>query len=311
MARPLTVAGIFAHPDDETWSLAGSFALLVPKGVRGAVWTATRARPARSPRLRRHPRDPARGPGGRGAGGHGRGRGRAGRVRRLRRRRGQGADLDALTAGVHRFLEREQPDVVVTMEPGGVTTHPDHVAVTAATQAAFGAYVAAAGGAPRFYYWGVPVSGMAGWRQLGRASGYDLPGGRPLRRPRHPRRPVHLHGRHLSGGRAGLAGPVPAPDPGRRPWYQLLGHQDNWRAVFARSQFIRVHPAPGPATRPRPRWWRRSPMGEPAPKVAFKTLGCRLNQAESEQALEALGARGSTWLTPARPRTWSWSTPAP
>ena len=42
MARPLTVAGVFAHPDDETWSLAGSFALLVPKGVRGAVWTATR-----------------------------------------------------------------------------------------------------------------------------------------------------------------------------------------------------------------------------------------------------------------------------
>ena len=29
-----------------------------------------------------------------------------------------------------------------------------------------------------------------------------------------------------------------------------------------------------------------------APKVAFKTLGCRLNQAESEQALEGLGARG-------------------
>jgi len=29
-----------------------------------------------------------------------------------------------------------------------------------------------------------------------------------------------------------------------------------------------------------------------APKVALKTLGCRLNQAESEKALEALGARG-------------------
>lgn len=42
MAHPLTVAGVFAHPDDETWSLAGSFALLVPKGVRGVVWTATR-----------------------------------------------------------------------------------------------------------------------------------------------------------------------------------------------------------------------------------------------------------------------------
>jgi threonylcarbamoyladenosine tRNA methylthiotransferase MtaB len=32
--------------------------------------------------------------------------------------------------------------------------------------------------------------------------------------------------------------------------------------------------------------------GRAAPKVAIKTLGCRLNQAESEQALEALGARG-------------------
>src|SRR5262245_25564947 len=29
-----------------------------------------------------------------------------------------------------------------------------------------------------------------------------------------------------------------------------------------------------------------------SPKVAFQTLGCRLNQAESEQALEALRARG-------------------
>ena len=35
----------------------------------------------------------------------------------------------------------------------------------------------------------------------------------------------------------------------------------------------------------------RSPVVQ-SPKVAFKTLGCRLNQAESEQALEALGARG-------------------
>jgi threonylcarbamoyladenosine tRNA methylthiotransferase MtaB len=33
-------------------------------------------------------------------------------------------------------------------------------------------------------------------------------------------------------------------------------------------------------------------VAEPAPRVAFKTLGCRLNQAESERALEALGARG-------------------
>ena len=30
------------------------------------------------------------------------------------------------------------------------------------------------------------------------------------------------------------------------PWYRLLAHQDKWRTVFARSQFVRVHPAPGP-----------------------------------------------------------------
>jgi threonylcarbamoyladenosine tRNA methylthiotransferase MtaB len=34
------------------------------------------------------------------------------------------------------------------------------------------------------------------------------------------------------------------------------------------------------------------PTGAAPPKVAIKTLGCRLNQAESERALEALGARG-------------------
>jgi tRNA A37 methylthiotransferase MiaB len=41
-----------------------------------------------------------------------------------------------------------------------------------------------------------------------------------------------------------------------------------------------------------------------APKVAFKTLGCRLNQAESEQALEALGARGFDLAHAGGPPTW-------
>jgi threonylcarbamoyladenosine tRNA methylthiotransferase MtaB len=44
-------------------------------------------------------------------------------------------------------------------------------------------------------------------------------------------------------------------------------------------------PAPAPVT-------VAAPAGAAAPKVAFKTLGCRLNQAESEKALEALGALG-------------------
>jgi LmbE family N-acetylglucosaminyl deacetylase len=148
VARPLTVAGVFAHPDDETWSLAGSFALLVPKGVRGAVWTATR------------------GQAGEIAEGSGATRETLPEVREAEERAAlavvgvervefgefvdgqvEGADRDSLTTAVHGFLEREQPDVVVTMEPGGVTAHPDHMAVSAAAQAAFAAY--AGGGRDR------------------------------------------------------------------------------------------------------------------------------------------------------------------
>ena len=250
MARPITVAGIFAHPDDETWSLAGSFALLVPKGVRGVVWTATR------------------GQAGEIAEGSGATRETLPEVREAEERAAmavlgvervafgefvdgevEGADRDALTTAVHRFLEREQPDVVVTMEPGGVTAHPDHMAVTAATQAAFGAYVAAPRAREaRFYYWGVPVSDMASWRELGRTSGYALPGADD---------PYGGHGTpddHFTcvvdtstvaeqAYRALCRHRTQAGDP----WYQLLAQRDNWRAVFARSRFVRVHPAPRPS----------------------------------------------------------------
>ena len=253
MARPVTVAGIFAHPDDETWSLAGSFALLVPKGVRGAVWTATR------------------GQAGQIAEGSGATRARLPEVREAEERAAMAevgvervafadfvdgeveqADRDALTTGVHQFLEREQPDVVVTMEPGGVTAHPDHMAVTAATQAAFGAYAAAAHDRePRFYYWGVPVSDLAGWRRVGRASGFLLPGeDDPYGSRGTPDDQftctVDTSAVAEQAYRALLRHQTQTDDP----WYQLLGHQDNWRAVFARSQFIRVHPAPRPGDPP-------------------------------------------------------------
>jgi LmbE family N-acetylglucosaminyl deacetylase len=178
VARPLTVAGIFAHPDDETWSLAGSFALLVPKGVRGAVWTATRgqagqiaegsgATPERLPEVREAEERAAMAAVG------------VERVEFGDLMDGEvgEADRDALTTAISGFLEREQPDVVVTMEPGGVTAHPDHMAVSAATQAAFGAYAAGPRERePRFYYWGVPTSTLQRFRELGREAGFELPG---------------------------------------------------------------------------------------------------------------------------------------
>jgi LmbE family N-acetylglucosaminyl deacetylase len=249
VARPLTVAGVFAHPDDETWSLAGSFALLAPKGVRGTVWTATR------------------GQAGQIADGSGATRATLAEVREAEERAamatvgvervafgdfvdGEVADggADAVTTAIHRFLEDEQPDVVVTMEPAGVTAHPDHVAVTAATQAAFGAYLAAPHERePRLYYWGVPVSEVTGWDQLGRASGHRLPGaGDPYGTIGTPDEQftcvvdtssvAELAWRALGRHRT-QAGDVA---------YRLLGHEDNWRIILARSWYIRVHPAPRP-----------------------------------------------------------------
>jgi LmbE family N-acetylglucosaminyl deacetylase len=249
VARPLTVAGIFAHPDDETWSLAGSFALLVPKGVRGAVWTATR------------------GQAGQIAEGSGASRETLPEVREAEERAAMAvvgvervvfgdlvdgeverADRAALAQEVHRFLEREQPDVVVTMEPAGVTAHPDHMAVSAATQAAFGAYAAGSRERePRFYYWGAPVSEMAGWRALGRASGFELPGeDDPYGTKGTPDEQftctVDTSAVAEQAWRALCRHGTQAADV----WYRLLGHQENWRTVFASSRYIRVHPAPKP-----------------------------------------------------------------
>ena len=253
MARPLTVAGVFAHPDDETWSLAGSFALLVPKGVRGAVFTATR------------------GQAGQIAEASGATRETLAEVREAEERAAMAvvgvervffgelfdgqvetADRDALTTDVHRFLEREQADVVVTMEPAGVTAHPDHMAVSTAVQAAFAAYAATPRGrAPRFYYWGAPVSEMSSWRELGRASGFELPGeDDPYGTKGTPDDQftctVDTSAVAEQAWRALCQHRTQAGDV----WYRLLGHQDNWRAVFARSRFIRVHPAPRPGDPP-------------------------------------------------------------
>jgi LmbE family N-acetylglucosaminyl deacetylase len=253
LARPLTLAGVFAHPDDESWSLAGVFAVLVPKGVRGVVWTATR------------------GQAGQIAAGSGATRQTLPAVREAEERAamaavgvervefgdfvdGQvdGADRDALTAAVHGFLERELPDVVVTMEPGGVTAHPDHMAVSAAVQAAFAAYAAAGRDRePRLYHWGVPVSSLRRFHALARDAGLELPGeddpygprGTPDERftCRVDTSPVAETAR-----RALLAHRTQAGDV----FYRLLRHGDAWREAFASSAFIRVHPAPRPGDPP-------------------------------------------------------------
>jgi LmbE family N-acetylglucosaminyl deacetylase len=158
------------------------------------------------------------------------------------------AGRDALTTAIHQFLEREQPDVIVTMEPAGVTAHPDHMAVSAATQAAFGAYLAARRERePRFYYWGVPKSSLDRFRELGRESGFELPGEDDPFGPRGTADDeftcwVDTSPVAEAAWRALLQHHTQAGDV----FYRMLHHQDGWREVFSGSAFIRVHPAPRP-----------------------------------------------------------------
>jgi LmbE family N-acetylglucosaminyl deacetylase len=70
------------------------------------------------------------------------------------------ADLPAgmLEAAIARVLVQERPDVVLTFGPDGITGHPDHIAVGAATTAAFTRLAAAGGpGLARLYH--------AAWKQ--------------------------------------------------------------------------------------------------------------------------------------------------
>jgi LmbE family N-acetylglucosaminyl deacetylase len=253
LARPLTLAGVFAHPDDESWSLAGVFAVLVPKGVRGVVWTATR------------------GQAGQIAEDSGATRETLPRVREAEERAAMAAvgvervafgdfvdgqvdraDQDALTAAVHQFLERELPDAVVTMEPGGVTAHPDHMAVSAAVEAAFAAYAATARDRPpRLYHWGVPVSRLRRFHSLARDAGVELPGEDDPYGPRGTPDErftclVDTSAVAETARRALLAHRTQSGDV----FYRLLRHGDAWREVFAASPMIRVHPAPRPGDPP-------------------------------------------------------------
>ena len=162
------------------------------------------------------------------------------------------ADPTALVTAVAAFLQARQPDVVVTMEPGGVTAHPDHMAVSAAVEAAFAAYAATARDRePRLYHWGVPVSRLRRFRELGQEAGVDLPvegdpyGPRGTPDERFTCR-VDTSPVAEAAWRALQAHRTQSGDV----FYRLLRHREAWREVFAGVAFIRVHPAPRPGDPP-------------------------------------------------------------
>jgi len=253
MARPLTLLGCFAHPDDETWSVGGAFALLVPKGVRGTVWTATR------------------GQAGQIADGSGATRETLAAVREGEERAAMAvvgvadvefgdfvdgevgeADPAALVDAVGRALERVQPDVVVTMEPGGVTSHPDHVAVSAAVQAAFAAYARAPRERePRLYYWGVPASQLARFREVAAGQGVAVPEeGEPFAPRGTPDEQFTCWVDTSSVAEQVWRTLQEHRTQAGDPLIGVLRNGDRWREVFATTAFVRVHPAPLPGEPP-------------------------------------------------------------
>jgi hypothetical protein len=88
---------------------------------------------------------------------------------------------------------------------------------------------------------------LAGWRELGRASGYELPGeDDPYFARGTPDDQftcvVDTFAVAEQAYKALCQHRTQAGDPA----YRLLAVGDNWRTVFARSQYVRVHPAPSP-----------------------------------------------------------------
>jgi LmbE family N-acetylglucosaminyl deacetylase len=141
----------FAHPDDESFGLAGTIARYARQGVPVDLVTATRGEKgtrlgvpegvptgvAREKELRD-----------------------AGKLMGLRDIYLLGyidgeldkADPAEVTRKVREIIERVEPEVLITFGPDGITGHPDHIATGKAATAAF-EELAAAGHAPRKLYY--------------------------------------------------------------------------------------------------------------------------------------------------------------
>jgi LmbE family N-acetylglucosaminyl deacetylase len=153
--------GVFAHPDDEAYSLAGSLARHTDEGIAAAILCFTR------------------GEAGQITEGSGATRENLGEVREAELRAacrivgvsdvrivgtadGGTAANDDGVATIVRTIHELRPRVVVTMEPQGVTGHPDHVAVSQMTTIAFHRAREESDGAypDRLYYSALPANAV-------------------------------------------------------------------------------------------------------------------------------------------------------
>jgi LmbE family N-acetylglucosaminyl deacetylase len=166
------ILGVFAHPDDEAYSVAGALARYTDEGIAATILCFTR------------------GEVGLIAEGSGATRENLGEVREAELRAAcafVGVDdvriVGTADSGTHQTPEgvdvivatiRElRPRIVVTMEPAGVTHHPDHIAVSAmATEAFHRARVENSDEFPdRLYHSAIPQSFMEAFASVGERLG--------------------------------------------------------------------------------------------------------------------------------------------
>ncbi len=143
-----SILAVFAHPDDETTSCAGTFFRCAAQGAKITLVTATRGEQ-----------------GSLGTGGQVIRREELGTVREQEQRQavalfGVGeiihlgyidgavnqAPPDELEEKVLAIMGRVQPDSVITFGPRGISHHEDHISIHQATTSAFHKYVTEQGG---------------------------------------------------------------------------------------------------------------------------------------------------------------------
>jgi LmbE family N-acetylglucosaminyl deacetylase len=174
--NPPRVACVFAHPDDDTYGVAGSIALESDRGVEVSVILATSGEAgliADASLATRETLASVREAEDRASW---EALGLAPALHFLRHPDGRLAEVgrEPLVAQVLALLREVRPDVVVTFGPDGVTGHADHVAIGAIATAAF--YAARSAGAEGFHrllHVAVPASRLDRFNELLRERGMD------------------------------------------------------------------------------------------------------------------------------------------
>lgn len=147
---PATIVSVFAHPDDETFSVGGSFARAVAEGARAAAICVTRGEVGEiaDPSLataetlgavrEQELREACRELGVRDVRFLGyRDSGMAGTPENADPRAFANAEDEEVVGRLLGIFRELRPDVVVTFEPGGVYGHPDHTKISRCATAAF------------------------------------------------------------------------------------------------------------------------------------------------------------------------------